>query len=351
MKTRFFAFIAATLLLANAVTFATGDTRSNRAAAKRQTSRIVGLLPASDAVVTFDAKHFFGAALPKVLSANQAMLAEVMAKLAEAEARTGIDFKKFEQVAVGVAYNRISATETDFEPVAIASGDISVGALMAVARLASKGTYTTESINGRTVYVFSVKDLVQKNAPIKPASSKVAGVVDQAMTSLTKDIAVTALDKNTLVMGTLARVKETIEGKSHLSADLTSLLPPATTVASFAARFDGGISSLLPVEADAFGLAIGSIQYVSGSFDVNAVGADLQVAARTKKAEDAQNLKDTLEGLAMLGKIALGGAKTPDKQVYARMLKNVKIAAVGTDLTVGLAVPQADIDILVGGIK
>jgi hypothetical protein len=176
-------------------------------------------------------------------------------------------------------------------------------------------------------------------------------MVDKAMSSLTKDVAVTGLDKNTLVMGTLARVKETIDGKSHVSGDITSLLPAGTTVASFAARFPGGLSNLLPVEADAFGSTIESIQYVSGSFDVNAVGADLQVAARTKKAEDAQNLKDTVDGLAILGKAFLGSGKTPDKQVYARMLRNVKVAVSGVDVTFGLVVPQADVDILIGGIK
>jgi len=349
MRTKFIALIAAGLLLLNSVGFAAIDMRT----ANRQTSRIVGLLPASDAVITLDAKRALDGALPKIFQANQSMYDEIMAKIAEAETRTGIDFRKFEQVAVGVAYVKRSATETDYEPVAIASGDINAGALIAIAKLASNGTYRTETIGGRTVYIFSTKDLATKSSPVKVAvtNSKVAGSVGRAMDSLVKDIAVTAYDSRTLVMGTIERVTETLAGKSHVSSDLTSLLPAGNTVTSFAARTPDGISKILPLDNDQFGANIQSIQYVAGSFDVNTVGADLEILAHTKKTDQAQSLKDTLDGLQMLGKAFLGTSKSPDKQVYARMLKNVKIDIRGNDVTLSLVVPQADIDTLIAGIK
>ena len=73
--------------------------------------------------------------------------------------------------------------------------------------------------------------------------------------------------------------------------------------------------------------------------------------ARTKKAEQATGLKDTLAGLQMIGRSFLGGSKRADQQVYVRMLKNAKIDSRGNDVTLDLLVPQADIDILVAGIK
>jgi hypothetical protein len=73
--------------------------------------------------------------------------------------------------------------------------------------------------------------------------------------------------------------------------------------------------------------------------------------ARTTRPEQAASLLDTLTGLQMVGKAFLGGAKGADKQVYARMIDNVKFAQAGNEVTVDLQVPQSDIDILIGQIK
>ncbi|MGH9820451.1 MAG: hypothetical protein ACRD43_09815, partial [Pyrinomonadaceae bacterium] len=68
-------------------------------------------------------------------------------------------------------------------------------------------------------------------------------------------------------------------------------------------------------------------------------------------ADQAQSLLDTLQGLQVIGKAFLGGAKGQDKEVYARMIDNAKFARVVNEVTFDLAVPQSDIDILIGGIK
>ncbi|HRI04437.1 MAG TPA: hypothetical protein PLL77_11905 [Pyrinomonadaceae bacterium] len=349
MKIRSIAAAVVAVLLVNTLAFAAVDTRKNKAK-KRQTSRLVTLLPASDGVAVFDAKRFLDDALPRVLSANQPMLGEIMAKINEMENRTGIDLRKFDQVAVGVAFKQISAKETDYEPILIAGGDINAGALVAVAKLASKGTYREEKIGERTVYVFALKDVVQKST--KPTTSKVGGMIDDALKGLSKEIAVTSIDANTLAIGTLPRVRETLEGKTHASADLTSLLSQKeTAVMSFATRIPGGMSALLPLDNDEIGNNINSIQVMAGSLDVAASGTNLQVMARTAKADQAQSLKEMLDGLKMLGGAILGGSKRSDQQVYSRMIKNAKIASRANEVTLDLLVPQADIDILVASIK
>lgn len=341
---------AIAVLLLNIAGLAAIDNRRHKAK-KHQVNRLVSLLPASDGVAVFDAKRFLDDALPRILTANQPMLGQIMAKINEIENQTGIDLRKFEQIAVGVSYKQISAKETDFEPIVIASGDINSGALVAIARLASKGTYREEKIGERTVYIFAAKDVVQK-VPVTTPNSSLGNMIDKALKGLTDEIAVTAIDKNTLAIGCLSRVRETLAGVTHVGPELTSLLSQKeSAVMSFALRPPGGMAQLLPLDDDELGKNLDSIQFLSGSLDVGAAGTNLQVLARTKKAEQATGLKEMLDGLQMLGKTFLGGSKRPDQQVYARMLKNAKIESRANDVTLDLLVPQADIDILIAGIK
>lgn len=350
MKTRFIAFAAATCLLLNFVAFASADTRKQRAK-KRQMGRLVSLLPASDGIAVFEAKRFLGDALPQILTANQPVLGQIMARVTEIENRTGIDLRKFDKVAVGVAMKQVNAKEVDFETVAIANGDINAAALVAVAKLASKGTYREEQINGRNVFVFTAKDVMQKTSS-QSNNSKIAGMMDKALDGLTKEIAITTLDNNTLVLGNLKRVRETLESKTRPSADLTAkLMQNSSAVMSFAVRTPDGMSKFLPLDNDELGKNVDSIRYLYGSLDVAAVATSLQVTAQTLKPEQADGLRSTLDGLQMLGKAILGGSKRADQQVYGRMVKAAKISSRSNEVTLDLLVPQADIDILIAGMK
>lgn len=350
MKTRFIAFTVAACLVLNFAAFASGDTRKQRAK-KRNVSRLVSHLPASDGVAVFEAKRFFGNALPQILTANQPILSEIMAKVSEIESRTGIDLRKFDSVAVGVAIKRVNAKEVDFEPVAIASGDINAGALVAVAKLASKGTYREEQINGRTVFIFAAKDVMQKTSS-QTSNSKIAGIMDKTLDGLTKEIAVTTLDNNTLVLGNLNRLRETLEAKTRPAADLTAkLMQNPLAVMSFAVKTPDGMSQFLPLDNDELGKNVDSIRYLSGALDVATAGTSLQITAQTLKPEQAEGLKSTLEGLQMLGKAILGGSKRTDQQVYARMVKAAKVSSRANAVTLDLLVQQADIDILIAGVK
>lgn len=349
MKPRFFASAVIAVLVLNVIGFAAGDTRSSRAK-KRQVMRLVAVLPASDAIAVIESKRFLDEALPRVLSGNQTMLGEIIAKIDEMEERTGVDLGKFDRVAVGVAMKQVSANETDFQPVAIATGDAAAGAMAAVARLASAGTYREEKIAGRSVYVISPDVLQKTSAAI--TNSKLANILDKALKSLTRDIAVTTLDRNTLVMGPLARVRETLERRSHVAADISGLLPAKeAAVMSFAIKPPGGMSKWVSLDLDALGANIDSIEYLSGWLGVAVAGTSVQLLARTKKAGQAAALKDTLDVLQVWGGTLLGGSKRADQTVYARMIKSAKFDVRGTGVTLDLLVPQGDIDILISGVK
>ncbi len=82
--------------------------------------------------------------------------------------------------------------------------------------------------------------------------------------------------------------------------------------------------------------------------DVNGAATTINATARTAQAADATGLKDTLEGLQMIGKALLGSAKGADKQLYGRLLETVKFTAKGNEVTMDLAIAQSDMNQLVG---
>ena len=345
--------MAVTVLLANSLVFAAPDTKDSAITKKRASARLVSLLPQSDGIAVIDSKRFLDDALPKVLSANQPMLAEVMTKVKEMESRTGIDLRKFDHLTVGVAMKQISSTEVDYETVAIASGDVKADSVIAAAKAAAKGPVREEKIGARTIYIFSGKDLASASPPA-PAGSKVAAAMDKLITEMgKKEVALAAYDATTLVIGIPDRVRQTLlESKTKNDADVRSLLPSTgTQVIVFAFRTNGMLAKLLPLDTDMLGANLSSIQYLTGSMDVAAGVALVQAMARTKQPEQAADLKTTLEGLQMVGKAFLGASKRADQQVYSRMLGNAKFGARGTDVTLELAIPQSDIDILIAGSK
>ncbi len=351
MKTRFFAVAAIAVLLLNVVGLSLGDTTRPRVL-NPQASRLVAMLPASDVVAVFDSGRFLNQALPTLLSANQPMLAEITSKIAEMEQKTGIDFRKFDQVVVGITMKAAKEKkDVDFEPVAIATGDINMGALIAIAKLGSKGQYREEKVGEKSVYIFTTKEPVKKTQPAKTRSTKVTQAVTKVK-AIAPEVAVTALDGNTLAIGTPARVRETIEGTSHIGTDLTELLSTKETlVMTFAAKAPAGMSKMASLDIDELSSTIDSIRYLSGSLDVAAAGTSLQLMARTTKPDQAIALKDTLEGLQLIGKAILGNSKNPDQQIYGRMVRNAKFGINGNDVTLDLLVPQNDIDVLVAKLK
>lgn len=350
MKIRILALSCLCVLVLNMAGSAVADVKSKKAAS--QAGQLVQLLPASDGVVTVDVKRFFSVALPKLLTANQPMLEKVTAKIALMKERTGIDIRQFEYLAAGVTAKPIAGKEYDIDPVIIARGQVSSGSLIGAAKLASNGKYKEEKAGDRTIYVFSAKDIadqVKQNAPAVKNSDMVDKIVDR----MSKEIAVTAIDANTIAFGDLDLVRQAVSAaRTPVSNDLTSLLgKKETSIVNFAAKMPNGMSVFLPLENDELGKNIDSIRYVYGNMDVAAEAATVNVTARTLQNAQATALLETLEGLQLIGKALLGPAKSADKQVYARMIENAKFSAKANEVMLDLSVPQSDIDILVGMLK
>lgn len=348
MKLKLITTALISVLLSNAALFAAAPDRGPKTK-RPQTDRLVNLLPASDGIAVFEAKRFLDDALPKLLSANQPVYAKVTGHISMIRDSVGIDLHKFDRVAVGVAYKTVSATETDYEPVIIASATgLNYEALTAAARSAAKNSYRTETVAGKTVSVFKIEPPA---GPAPAANAPASGRT--AFKGFSKEVAVTSIDPNTIAIGTLPRVKETLSGSSHLSAELVSLLSAQDAgVMAFAMRPPGGMTKLLPLQYDELGKTLNSINYIAGSLKFDTAGAaQVHLLARTKAPENALSLRDTLEVGQSLGKIAFAGKKRADQLVYARMIENVSITQRGTDVMLSISVPQSDIDVLVAGLK
>ncbi len=346
MRIRILSIAAIAVLLLNTFAFAAVDARSARAK-RREAARLVSVLPASDGVAIFDAKRFFNDALPKVLSANQPMLGHIMSEVANMESKTGIDLRKFDQIAVGVAFKAISEKETDIEPVAIASGDINSTAIITAARVAAKDVFREEAAGDKTIFIISPKDVAQKT-PSASTNAKVKSIADKALGSFNRDVAVAALDRSTIVIGSVDRVRTTLAGNTHVNAEVSGFLSQrGTSILTFAVKMPSGVSQMLPAEFDSLDTSVGAIKFVSGSLDVTTVGTAIKIAARTGNADQALQLKDTMEVLQSMGGSLMSASKKPDQKMYGRLLKSAKLDARGTDVTLDILVPQADIDLLV----
>lgn len=346
MQHRFIAGAVAAVLLFQTVGLAAGDTR--RAKLNARAARLVAMLPASDGAAVFDAKRFLDTALPTVLSANQPLLANITAKITEIETRTGIDLGSFEQVAVGLTVRSAEANNLDVEAVAIASGDVNVTAVIDAARAAGNGTHAEETVGGKTVLIFTPKLRMSPSAN----GSTLGPIVDRLAGNLEKGVAVAAIDGSTLVVGSPARVRDAIGGRSHLAPDLSSLLAAkGTSVASFAVRNSGLLATLLPYESDELGKKIALIRTLSGSVDVANGALSSTMIAKTATTKDALGLKDLIEVLRDMGVMTWSGSKNADKQLYGRVLKTLKVESRLNSITLGLTIPQADLDRLVAKLK
>jgi len=352
MKKKIFALLVAFAFGVNtfaATAFAEVKTNEN----ERQTQSLAALLPASDAVVTFNAQRLVNEGLPQFLSANQPMLKNILGKIDEVKNKTGVDLRQFEQFALGISTKGNLAKEFDFEPVVLARGSFNAGALISLAKIALNGKYREEKVGEKTVYIFTPPQTAQKIKPQnnKPQANKSAfeKALDKMIDKLSREFAVSSYDGNTLAIGSPMRVRETLQTKMRVSPEVLNLVNrKPNALINFGMTVPNGMSALINLDNDELGKNIDSIRQISGAIDVAEGNAIVSLAAKTLRPEQAQALKETLDGLQMVGKTLLGGAKGADKKVFARMIENARVTNNATEVMLDLQVPQNDIDILVG---
>jgi hypothetical protein len=302
-------------------------------------------LPASDAVFHIDVKRMFDVALPQILASKPEEFAKMNTKIDEIRAKTGIDVRLFEKIAVGIAIKQVDK-KTNLEPIVLAQGKFNSNALIALAKVASKGKYREEKIGERTVYVFNAKEVIEENAPKAKAS-----MFDKVLAMFANEMAVTAFDDNTLTLGSLVRVKEMLDGKSKVDANVLALVnKKSNAIASFAASTPSGMSQFIDLDNDELGNILASIRTMNGSLDMGEGSATLAISAKTVNIEQATSMEETLVGLQMVGKTLLGGMKSEKKQILGKMIDKVEIKRKTNTVNLGLQIPQSDIDVLIGAV-
>lgn len=345
MRIKFLAFFALF-----AVALAYGSTPSDSVSAKNakrvKTNQLVSMLPASDAVMTFDVGRGFSEAFPFILSSKPDMLNKWMGKLGEFEQKSGIQLRSFDLVVAGMTVKQTGKGKYDMAPVMIARGSGSASAVIAAAKEAAGGKYKEESINGRTIFVFSFKEYAQKKADDAAAKDpENKGMIDKALGFASTEMAIMAIDGNTIAAGIPDRVREMAEGRSKIGKDVVDLLNKKPFgVMNFAAKVPAGMSDFLPLDNDELGASIDAIQTAYGSMDIVAGEMQMGMTARTKQSAQAEQLYDTMEVMQSFGKMALGSSKRPDQQLYARLIERVKLSRNGSDVSFDISVPQADVD-------
>lgn len=351
MNKKFFVLLAVTLIFLGFAENSFGEKkRVKKIAARRQTNQLVANLPASDMVVRIDLQRLMNTALPQVLAAKPQMLTDVNNKIDEIKSQTGVDLRQFEQLAVGVNYTQ-NAPQIDLEPVIFARGKFNAEAFLAMMKIVAKENYREEKVGAKSIYIFDIEKIFpDKKPPVAANKSANPDIIDSMFDKLSKEIAVTVIDTNTMALGTAARVRETAEGKSRVGQEILAMVNQRpNTVMSFAGNMPAGASQLLKfAEADDLGKTIDSIRQIYGSADAADGVAVVAIAAKTTDAAQATELENTVSGLQMLGKSMLGGMNGGDKQVYARMIENAKITRTTNQVMLNLRVPQTDIDVLLG---
>ncbi len=349
MKKNIFAFLTLAAIVFGAVGFGFAQTKDSKKV--RTMNQLLGILPPSEAAMAIDAKRLFGEALPQVLSGNQPLLTEILNKFDEIKSRSGIDYKQFQQVAIGISSIKSADGGFDFETLVLARGQFNSTGLMTAAKVAANGKFREEKIGERTVYVFSPQEVIEQNKGKIP-NSKLTDTLTKMFAGLNKEMALTSYDDNTLVIGSLARVRELFETKTRISAEVIGLISrKPSAILNFGAQLPNGLTPFMELDDDNLGKSLAGIRQLSGSMDIVGGNTIVSIAAKTAELEQAKGLKDTIEGFQSFLPGILKGQKGEDKKVYARMLENARVAQNANEVTLDLQVPQADINVIIGEKK
>lgn len=288
-------------------------------------------LPASDAVMLVDVKRLLKETMPRILASDQTKLAQANAEIEKFRLRTGIDPRSFERVVLGVRYTYPTANVTKLETVTIAHGTFDAKALVAAGRIAANGKYREEKYRGATILVVSINDQM-----------KVLGLWNMRFSEL----AVCAVDPNTLAIGTLPNVRAAVEAgkRSRANADLVLLASrDSQAVIGFGANVPRALLASLNVGNDTIAKDANSIRQVYGSTGTTETDVSVFLVARTDNPDAAKNLSDTVMGLKQLGVILVMRMAPARKALAQSALDNLKITTRGNELEIRTQVAAANL--------
>lgn len=324
-----------TLLLFSAVlspVMQPGAEASSAAPTSPAAADAMTFLPSSDALVLVDVRRLLNETLPRIFANDAAKLMQANAEIDKFKARTGIDPRSFDRVVLGMRYTYPSPKVTKVETVAIAHGTFDAKALFAAGRIAASGKYREEKHRGTTIAVFSIDDQI-----------KALGLWNMKV----NEMAVAALDANTLAMGSVANVRAAIDaGRAgrRANADLAALASrDPNAVIGFGGKVLPALLESLDVGNDTVEQDIKSIRQVYGSMGTTQTDVSVFLTARTDSPAAANNLSDTVTGLKQLGSILIMRMAPEKKALAQSALDNLKITTRGNEMEIRTQVAAASL--------
>jgi hypothetical protein len=292
-------------------------------------SSLLPTLPAADVAMFVDVQKILNDALPRALAGDKARMDKINGEIDSFKTRYGIDARQFERVAVGLRFiNRETVTTTD--TVALAQGRFNAGAMIAAARIAMKGKYQEQKYGKQTIYIFTINDRV-----------KWLGLLNMRVSN----VAVAALDSNTLALGDLELVQAAIDahgGRGRISPELVQM---ATRNPNAILGFSANVPPFVGNEE--ISKSVASIHQAYGSIGTTAAGYDMMMIARTAKPEQAQNLNDSFAALKQFSSFIIAQLPADKGKLAQNVIDNMKVTTAGTDLQIRLELAQTDIARLV----
>lgn len=334
MKQR--SFIRIVVLVIFAVGLVLGHSVANAQPATRaRTPDIFSFVPPSDGVVVVDANRLLNETLPRVFVGDAAKLAQINSELDKFKTDTGIDPRTFERVVVSARYTHPSPTVTKLEPVAIAQGKFDARAVTLAARLSGKGTVREEKYRGATIVVLTINDQM-----------KLFGLWNMRV----RDLAITALNANTVALGTPATVRAVIDAGKTARRDSVELVGLATrdrqAVIGFGANVPQTLWASLNLGTDAIAKDVGSIRQGYGSVGTTATDVALTLVARTDTPASAKNLGDTLTGLKQLAGMLVLSMPADRRALAQGAVANLTINARTNEVEIKTQVAAANLALI-----
>jgi hypothetical protein len=303
-----------------------------------QASKLFNALPASDAVAIVKLRQVLNDAMPKLLSTNPEKLAQANAQIEQFKTRTGLDPRSFEEMVFGVHYSYPSEGVTKLSTVAIANGTFSSGAMVAAGRIATNGKYREEQYRGKTIYIFNLDQQI-----------KLLGVLDIKV----GELAVAPLDANTLALGDLQIVRETLDQKRGAARANAELIALANKNPNAIVGFGGNISEQLranlSITNDAIARDLTAVRQVYGSVGLTEKDVVIALAARTVDEPSARNLGNTIEALKQFGALLVNRLPAAKAALARSALNSLTITNQGNELQIQTSVAQTEIAPIMGG--
>ncbi|MBC7795721.1 MAG: hypothetical protein H7Z37_02480 [Pyrinomonadaceae bacterium] len=341
-------FIVAIMLLGGLVSLSGNAVEANIAEVNtKQNNELASLLPASDAVVTMNAQRFLSDALPQFLPLNSD---EINQKINEVKSKTGIDVRSFEQVAVGMKFEKVgNLNKMEVKPIVLTRGTFNAAGLISLVKIAANGKYRQENINGKTVYTIKMEDLAKQ---VSTKSAKIAKDIGKAQKIVSTNFAIVAVDQNTLAIGEPTIVRDMLRNRTRIDANLLGLVNRNPNgILNFAGNVPPSATQLLKMDNDEIGKLLNSIRQVFGSIDINDDDASVSLSSITEQAEQAEQLESTLQGLQALGVGILESKKDLRSQIAFRALQSLQIKRATNEVNLQTSLSKVDINGLINNPK